>query len=179
MQCTSSAQYSEYQANNQAEELVMQFNFETHVLLLAFDSLFEQFITLTNSVGCPIYLECSTLTLFEEFTSNGLTAGDSYSAAGSSSSWRVSGWPCGTSCEILLFWRCWGSRWRWRRFLHYLTVFRSLIDTILLKVFNHCLLHDTLDKTRQEAVDHMERWYSREIKITAFHHFLSTFTGTC
>jgi len=58
----------------------MQFNFETHDLLLAFDG------ALTNSVGCSIYLECSALTLFEEFTGNSLTTWDSNSAAGTSSS---------------------------------------------------------------------------------------------
>lgn len=175
----SSAQCSQYLANNQAEKWLMQFNFETHVLLSAFDSSFEQCIKLTNSVGCPIYLECSTLTFFEEFTSNSLTAGDSCIPAGTTSSWRISGARCGTSWEILLFWRRWRCRWRWRRLLHYLTVSRSLTDRILFNVFNYCALHDTLDKTRQEAVDYMYWWYRRQIEITVFHHFLSTLTGTC
>jgi hypothetical protein len=59
---------------------------ETHVWFLAFDILSEQCVILTNGVGSPIYLECSTLTLFEEFTGNSLTSGDSYSATGTSSS---------------------------------------------------------------------------------------------
>jgi hypothetical protein len=126
----------------------MHFYFETHDLLLAFDSLSEQCVTLTNSVGCPIYLECSTLTLFEEFAGNSLTTGDSYSAAGTSSSWRISGSPRGISCAVLLFWRRWRIRWWWRRFLHYLTVSTpiSLIDKILLNVFNHCVSHYTLEE---------------------------------
>lgn len=63
-----------------------QFNFETHDLFSALDILSEQCIGLTNSVGCPIYLECSTLTLFEEFTGNSLTSGNRYCAAGTGSS---------------------------------------------------------------------------------------------
>ena len=156
----------------------MQFYFETHDLLLAFDSLAEQCIPLTNSVGCPIYLECSTLTLFEEFTGNSLTTGDSYSAAVTSSSWRISGSPCGTSCEMLLFWRRWRIRWRWWSFLHYLTVSRSLIDKILLNVFNHCVSHYTLEEnTSGSCESHVMKMITRDKNYGLSP--LSTLTRTC
>ena len=64
---------------------IIAIHFEIHKLFLVFDSLSEKCIGLTNSVGCPIYLECSTLTLLEEFTRNSLTTGDSNGAAGTSS----------------------------------------------------------------------------------------------